>query len=145
VLLAVSGLLFWFVVGLPWAPHNESFDWIVRLEQRSLWAALFERFPSVLSLRPLGTGPAWWGGLVLAAGSLSALGGVLYALTTPSICVVPEPSTVSAALGLAPSVQSLIEQNWWMTCAFHNGAQDYLIAIVERKDTSVKGPVVRVA
>ena len=29
----------------------------------------------------LGTGPAWWGGLVLAVGSLSALGGVLYALT----------------------------------------------------------------
>jgi hydrogenase-4 component B len=29
----------------------------------------------------LGTGPAWWGGLVLALGSLSALGGVLYALT----------------------------------------------------------------
>lgn len=28
----------------------------------------------------LGTGPAWWGGLVLLAGSLSALGGVLYAL-----------------------------------------------------------------
>jgi hydrogenase-4 component B len=29
----------------------------------------------------LGTGPVWWGGLVLLAGSLSALGGVLYALT----------------------------------------------------------------
>jgi hydrogenase-4 component B len=29
----------------------------------------------------LGTGPAWWGGLVLLAGSVSALGGVLYALT----------------------------------------------------------------
>jgi hydrogenase-4 component B len=28
----------------------------------------------------LGTGPAWWGGLVLLAGSMSALGGVLYAL-----------------------------------------------------------------
>jgi hydrogenase-4 component B len=28
----------------------------------------------------LGVGPAWWGGLVLAAGSVSALGGVLYAL-----------------------------------------------------------------
>jgi hydrogenase-4 component B len=28
----------------------------------------------------LGGGPAWWGGLVLIAGSLSALGGVLYAL-----------------------------------------------------------------
>ena len=28
----------------------------------------------------LGTGPAWWGGLVLLAGSASALGGVLYAL-----------------------------------------------------------------
>lgn len=29
----------------------------------------------------LGTGPVWWGGLALAAGSVSALGGVLYALT----------------------------------------------------------------
>jgi hydrogenase-4 component B len=29
----------------------------------------------------LGPGPAWWGGLVLLAGGLSALGGVLYALT----------------------------------------------------------------
>ena len=57
--LAATGLAFWFVIGLPWGPHNESFDWIVRLEQRSLWGALFERFPSVLSLRPLGTGPAW--------------------------------------------------------------------------------------
>jgi hypothetical protein len=59
VLLATAGLAFWFIVGLPWGPHNESFDWIVRLEQRSLWGALFERFPSVLGLRPLGTGPAW--------------------------------------------------------------------------------------
>jgi len=32
---------------------------VVRLEQRSIWAALFERFPSVLGLRPLGTGLAW--------------------------------------------------------------------------------------
>ncbi len=59
VMLAVAGLGFWFVVGLPWAPHNESFDWVVQLETRSLWGALFEKFPSVLSLRPLGTGPAW--------------------------------------------------------------------------------------
>ena len=29
----------------------------------------------------LGTGPAWWGGVVLVAGSLTALVGVLYALT----------------------------------------------------------------
>jgi len=29
----------------------------------------------------LGAGPAWWGGLVLLAGSVSALAGVLYALT----------------------------------------------------------------
>lgn len=57
--LAMSGLAFWLVIGLPWGAHNESFDWIVRLEQRSLWGALFEKFPSVLSLRPLGTGPAW--------------------------------------------------------------------------------------
>jgi len=57
--LALAGLAFWFVVGLPWGLHNESFDWVVRLEQRSLWGALFEKFPSVLSFRPLGTGPAW--------------------------------------------------------------------------------------
>ena len=57
--LSVSGLAFWFVVALPWGPHNESFDLVVRLEQRSLWHALFQTFPSVLSLRPLGTGPAW--------------------------------------------------------------------------------------
>jgi len=59
VALAVAGLAFWFVVGLPWGPHNESFDWVVRLEQRSFLQALCDRFPSVLSLRPLGTGPAW--------------------------------------------------------------------------------------
>ena len=47
------------MIGLPWGPHNETFDWIVRLEQRSFWSALFDKFPSVLSLRPLGTGPAW--------------------------------------------------------------------------------------
>ena len=29
----------------------------------------------------LGPGPAWWGGVLLAAGSASALGGILYALT----------------------------------------------------------------
>jgi len=59
VALATAGLAFWFVIGLPWGPHNESFDWVVRLEERSFWQALFDRFPSVLSLRPLGTGPAW--------------------------------------------------------------------------------------
>ncbi len=58
-LFACAGLAFWFVVGLPWGPHNESFDWIVRLETRSFAGALLEPFPSVLSLRPLGTGPAW--------------------------------------------------------------------------------------
>ena len=47
------------MIGLPWGPHNETFDWVVRLEQRSFWSALFDKFPSVLSLRPLGTGPAW--------------------------------------------------------------------------------------
>lgn len=59
VVLAAAGLAFWFVIGLPWGPHNESFDWVVRLEQRTIWQALFEKFPSVLSLRPIGTGAAW--------------------------------------------------------------------------------------
>ena len=59
IALATAGLAFWFAIGLPWGPHNETFDWLVRLEQRSLWGALFERFPAVLGLRPLGTGAAW--------------------------------------------------------------------------------------
>ncbi len=59
VALAAAGLGFWFLVGLPWAPHNETFDWIVQLESRSLRSTLFEQLPTVLSLRPLGTGPAW--------------------------------------------------------------------------------------
>ncbi|MFM8558812.1 MAG: hypothetical protein ACKOC6_04295, partial [bacterium] len=59
VALSCAVLAFWFVVGLPWGPHNEAFDWVVRLEQRDLWAALVETFPSVLSLRPIGTGAAW--------------------------------------------------------------------------------------
>jgi hypothetical protein len=57
--LSMAGLGFWFLVGLPWGPHNETFDWIVRLEQRTFLQSVFEPFPSVLSLRPLGTGPAW--------------------------------------------------------------------------------------
>ena len=57
--MALAGFATWFVIGLPWGPHNESFDWVVRLEQRSFWTALIEKFPSVLGLRPLGTGPAW--------------------------------------------------------------------------------------
>jgi hypothetical protein len=82
VALALAGLAFWFVVGLPWGPHNEAFDWVVRLEQRTFAAALFEKFPSVLSLRPLGTGPAW----------------VLYRLGGRDVAMV---ELVNAALALA--------------------------------------------
>src|SRR5262249_41569236 len=59
IALAMAGLAFWFVIGLPWGPHNESFDWVVRLQERTFLQAWFGRLPSVLSLRPLGTGPAW--------------------------------------------------------------------------------------
>ncbi len=58
-LLPLAGFLLWFVVGLPWGPHNEAYDWVVRLDTRSLASAAFERLPSVLSLRPLGIGLAW--------------------------------------------------------------------------------------
>lgn len=58
-LLPLAGFLVWFLVGLPWGPHTESFDWIVRLETLSLGQAAFARLPSVLSLRPLGIGLAW--------------------------------------------------------------------------------------
>ena len=58
-LLPLAGLLTWFIVGLPWGPHTESFDWIVRLDTMSFAEAAFARLPSVLSLRPIGLGLAW--------------------------------------------------------------------------------------
>lgn len=58
-LLPLAGFLLWFVVGLPWGPHTESFDWMVRLDTMSLPEAVSARLPSVLSLRPLGVGLAW--------------------------------------------------------------------------------------
>ena len=58
-LLPLAGIAFWFAVGFPWAPHNESYDWIVRLDDDSFVQALTGRFPSVLGVRPLATGLAW--------------------------------------------------------------------------------------
>lgn len=58
-LLPLAGLLTWFLTGLPWGPHIETFDWMVRLETMSLGEASFAQLPSVLSLRPLGIGLAW--------------------------------------------------------------------------------------
>lgn len=57
--LPLAGFLLWFAVGLPWGPHTESFDWMVRLDTLSLPEAALSRLPSVLSLRPLGVGLAW--------------------------------------------------------------------------------------
>lgn len=57
--LPLAGFLVWFLVGLPWGPHIESFDWIVRLDTLSLPQAAFAHLPSVLSLRPLGIALAW--------------------------------------------------------------------------------------
>jgi len=58
-LLPLAGFLLWFVVGLPWGPHNEAFDWIVRLDTLSLFRAAFAQLPSVITPRPLGVALAW--------------------------------------------------------------------------------------
>jgi len=103
--LAVAGLAFWFVVGLPWAPHNESFDWIVRLEQRTLLQALVEPFPSVLSLRPLGTGPAW----------------VLYRLGGHDVGLVEMANALLALAAWAWAATGLRERRLFALLAFVSG------------------------
>jgi hypothetical protein len=58
-LLAAAGVAFWFAVAWPWAPHNEGFDWVVRLATRSLPDVLRHGLPAVVSWRPIGVGLAW--------------------------------------------------------------------------------------
>ncbi|MGH3055479.1 MAG: hypothetical protein ACRDL7_10935, partial [Gaiellaceae bacterium] len=58
-LLATAGIWFWFLVGFPFANHNESYDWVVWLERLDFRGALAGNLPSVTSLRPLATGLAW--------------------------------------------------------------------------------------
>ncbi len=60
-ILSVAGLSFWFLIGFPFENHNESFAWVVQLQDRSFVDLLTKPIWPVASFRPLGTMTAWLG------------------------------------------------------------------------------------
>ena len=68
--LAVLGISFWFVVGFPFANHNESFVIVTQLEHMSFSDVLVDRIYPVANYRPLGQAVAWLG-YTLSGGSIA--------------------------------------------------------------------------
>lgn len=59
--LSVSSLTFWFLVGFPFANHNESFLWVGVFKQHGLADLLTKSLGLTANPRPLGTTIAWLG------------------------------------------------------------------------------------
>ena len=70
--LAVLGISFWFVIGFPFANHNESFVIVTQLEHMSFSDVLVDRIYPVANYRPLGQAAAWLG-YTLRGGSIGTL------------------------------------------------------------------------
>ncbi len=60
-ILSVAGLSFWFLIGFPFENHNESFAWVVQLQDLSFVDLLTKPVWPVASFRPLGMMTAWLG------------------------------------------------------------------------------------
>lgn len=60
-LLSIAGLSFWFMIGFPFENHNESFAWVVQLQERSFADLFTEPVWPVATFRPLGIMTAWLG------------------------------------------------------------------------------------
>ena len=54
----MAGIVFWFLIGFPFAHQNESYGWIVALDRLGFLGAL-GGFPEVAGRRPVATGLAW--------------------------------------------------------------------------------------
>jgi hypothetical protein len=58
-ILTISGLSFLFLLGFPFANHNESYLWIVLIDKISFLDSITSPLEPVQSFRPLGTATAW--------------------------------------------------------------------------------------
>jgi hypothetical protein len=58
-LLAVSGIAFWFLLGFPFAHHNESYDWASWIDTPDLRSIAFFHFHGTGGYRPLAMAIAW--------------------------------------------------------------------------------------
>jgi hypothetical protein len=59
--LALLGLSFWFLLGFPYANHNESFVIVAQLKDMGFGDVLTQRIYPVANYRPLGQAVAWIG------------------------------------------------------------------------------------
>src|SRR6185295_2250201 len=59
-LLAVSGISFWFLLGFPFAHHNESYDWVAWIETPHLAKVAWHHFFGAGGYRPLAMSTAWF-------------------------------------------------------------------------------------
>jgi hypothetical protein len=59
--LALLGLSFWFLLGFPYANHNESFVIVAQLKDMGFEDVLIQRIYPVANYRPLGQAVAWIG------------------------------------------------------------------------------------
>ena len=50
-LVSILGFSFWFWIGFPFAKHNESYAWIVQLNQMGLFDALTQRMKPAKTYR----------------------------------------------------------------------------------------------
>ncbi len=57
--LALLGLSFGFVLGFPFANHNESYKWVALLSNLDFAGAFMQPLETVATYRPLGQGVAW--------------------------------------------------------------------------------------
>lgn len=70
--LSVLGLSFWFIVGFPFANHNESYVIVAQLKGMSLADATLGHIYPVANFRPLGQAVAWLG-YHLGGGSIAGV------------------------------------------------------------------------
>lgn len=59
--IAILGFSFWFLLGFPFANHNESYVWLVSLNKLGLLDVLSHKLQPVATYRPLGQATAWLG------------------------------------------------------------------------------------
>lgn len=58
-LFSITGIVFWFIIGFPFANRNESYSWVTQFEKLTFWESLTKTFPSIVTFRPIGQAISW--------------------------------------------------------------------------------------